>query len=44
MAMLTMTHVEKIATMTANSTLAAPESRGRRSTPHGTAEDDLTYW
>ena len=43
MAMLTMTHVAKIATMTANSTLAAPDSWGRRSTPHRTSEVDLTH-
>jgi hypothetical protein len=43
MAMLTMTHVAKIATITANSTLAAPDSRGRRSTPHRTSEVDLTH-
>jgi hypothetical protein len=44
MAMLTMTHVAKIATMTANSTLAAPDSWDRRSTPHRTSEDNLTHW
>jgi hypothetical protein len=43
MATLTMTHVAKIATMTANSTLAAPDSWGRRISPHRTPEDDLTY-
>jgi hypothetical protein len=42
MAMLTTTQVAKIATMTANSTRAAPASLGRRTSPHRTPEETLT--